>query len=142
MADEIKKYEESQYTIDLVLPGIVGETVTATVVTRERPFAMTMITHCVVGDAPDPAAGFQMDPEQYSIDWSISNEKRYWKGGSAPMAKSAFGSVHTGQWISFPQPVAIEAKTTLYVTLMNRYAAPGNSRKIQVILHGVERIFD
>lgn len=141
MPDEIKKYEESQYTIDLVLPGIVGETVTATVVTRERPFAMTMITHCVVGDVPDPITG-ALDPEQYSIDWSISNEKRYWKGGSAPMAKSAFGSVVTGQWISFPQPVAIEAKTTLYVTLMNRYAAPGNSRKIQVILHGVERIFD
>jgi hypothetical protein len=141
MAEEQKKYEESQYTIDLVLPGTVGEEVTATVVTRERPFAMTMITHCVVGDVPDPATGAR-DPEQYSIDWSISNEKRYWKGGSAPMAQSAFGSVHTGQWVSFPQPVAIEAKTTLYITLQNRYAAPGNTRKVQVILHGVERIFD
>src|SRR4030067_1929706 len=113
MADEIKKYEDTQYHIDLVVPGIGGETVTATVVTRERPFAMTMITHCVVGDVPDPVTG-ALDPEQYSIDWSISNEKPDWKGGSAPMAKSAFGSVVTGLWISFPQPVAIGAKPTLY----------------------------
>jgi hypothetical protein len=139
--DQVKKYEQSQYTVDVVLPAAVGETVTATVVTRERPFALTMITHCVVGDLPDAVTGAR-DPEQYSIDWSISNEKRYWKGGSPPMAQPGFGSVSTGQWISFPQPISIEAKTTLFVTVQNRYAAATVSRKIQIIFHGVERIMD
>jgi hypothetical protein len=131
--------EQSQYTVDLLLPSTPGQDVTATVVTRERPFALMMITHQIVGDDPITAGG--PDPENYSIDWSIQNEKRYWKGGTAPMARAGFGSTATGVWITFPQPIPIEAKTTLFVTLQNRYpaTAPSVERNVQVIFHGVER---
>ena len=133
MSDEPKRFEQSQYVVELELSGTVNETVETTIVTRERPFVMTMITHCVVGEDGN-------DPEQYALDWSIQNEKRYWKGpATAPMAKAAFGSVKTGRWISFPQPIPIEAKTSLFVKVINRYAADQEDpRTIQVIFHGLE----
>lgn len=131
--------EQSQYTVDLILPATPGQDVTQTIVTRERPFALMLITHQIVGD--DPINNGGADPENYSIDWSIQNEKRYWKGGTPPMAPAAFGSIRSGQWITFPQAVPIEAKTTLFVTVQNRYpaTAPAVERKIQVIFHGCER---
>jgi hypothetical protein len=129
-----RKYEDSKYSVELVLPANPGEEVETTIVTRERPFALQQITHCVIGDNGT-------DSEQYSIDWSIQNEKRYWKGSSAPMARAAFGSVSTGRWIPFKQPIAIEAKTTLFVKLQNRYAAATSTRSIQVIFHGSEKVF-
>ena len=145
MPEEVKqaalRVEQSQYTVDLTLPATPGESVTATVVTRERPFALAFISHQIVDD--DPITGGGADPENYSIDWSIQNEKRYWKGGTPPMAPAGFGSIRSGLWINFPQAVPIEAKTTLFVTLQNRYPAtsPKIQRHVQIIFHGVERIF-
>jgi hypothetical protein len=56
------------------------------------------------------------------------------------MAQPGFGSVRSGRWINFRQPIPIEAKTTLFVELQNRYAASGDTRKVQVIFHGMERV--
>jgi hypothetical protein len=139
MDEEKLDVEQSQYTVDLTLPATPGQEVTGTVVTRERPFAMMMITHQIVDEDP---INVGVEAECYSIDWNIQNEKRYWKGGTAPMAPSGFGSIRSGQWITFPQPIPIEAKTTLFVTLQNRYPATARAveRKIQVIFHGVERV--
>jgi hypothetical protein len=130
-----KQFEDSKYTVELVLPANPGEEVETSIVTRERPFALQLITHQVIGDD----AG--TDTEQYSIDWSIQNEKRYFKGQGAPMARAGFGSIATGRWINFRQPIAIEAKTTLFVKLQNRYTVSTETRKVQVIFHGSERVF-
>jgi hypothetical protein len=130
-----KQFEDSKYTVELVLPADPGEEVETSIVTRERPFALQLITHQVIGD--DDGA----DTEQYSIDWSIQNEKRYFKGQGAPMARAGFGSISTGRWINFRQPIAIEAKTTLFVKLQNRYTVSTETRKVQVIFHGSERVF-
>jgi hypothetical protein len=130
-----KQFEDSKYTVELVLPANPGEEVETSIVTRERPFALQLITHQVIGD--DDGA----DTEQYSIDWSIQNEKRYFKGQGAPMARCGFGSISTGRWINFRQPIAIEAKTTLFVKLQNRYTVSTETRKVQVIFHGSERVF-
>jgi len=130
---ERNKYEPSHYTIDVELPSEPGSSVEADVVTRERPFALTQLMHCVVEEDGN-------DPEQYSIDLSVQNEKRYWKGASAPMAKAAFGSVKTGRWIPFATPIPVEAKTSLFIRVTNRYATATGTRKIQIILHGVERV--
>lgn len=130
-----KQFEDSKYTVELVLPANPGEEVETSIVTRERPFALQLITHQVIGDDSGT------DTEQYSIDWSIQNEKRYFKGQGAPMARAGFGSISTGRWINFRQPIAIEAKTTLFVKLQNRYTVSTETRKVQVIFHGSERVF-
>ena len=130
-----KQFEDSKYTVELVLPADPGEEVETSIVTRERPFALQLITHQVIGDDDGT------DTEQYSIDWSIQNEKRYFKGQGAPMARAGFGSTSTGRWINFRQPIAIEAKTTLFVKLQNRYTVSTETRKVQVIFHGSERVF-
>jgi hypothetical protein len=125
-------WESSKYTVNLDLPSTNGDSVEGSVVTRERPFILHRIKHTVVGE--DGA-----DPEQYSLDWSIQNEKRFWKGDSEPMARH-YGSTHHGVWSPLSVPVPLEAKTTLYVRCVNRYNdAEPTTRKLQVVFEGLER---
>lgn len=124
-----KDWESSQYTINLDIPVTEGDSVDGSVVTRERPFIVTQIKHTVVGEDGT-------DPEQYSLDWSIQNDKRFWKGNAAPMARM-YGSTHTNVWSPLPVPVPLEAKTTLDVQLINRNG-DAVARKVQVIFEGFE----
>jgi hypothetical protein len=124
-----KDWEASQYTVNLDIPTTEGDSVDGSVVTRERPFILHRIKHSVIGEDGN-------DPEQYSLDWSIQNDKRFWKGDSAPMAR-VYGSTHTGVWSPLSVPVPLEAKTTLYVQLINRNG-DAESRKVQVVFEGLE----
>lgn len=132
MAEEkinYKDWEASQYTVNLDIPTTEGDSVDGVVVTRERPFILHRIKHSVIGEDGN-------DPEQYSLDWSIQNDKRFWKGDSAPMAR-VYGSTHTGVWSPLSVPVPLEAKTSLYVQLINRNADQAE-RKVQVVFEGLE----
>lgn len=124
-----KDWESSQYTVNLDIPVTEGDAVDGSVVTRERPFILHRIKHSVIGEDGN-------DPEQYSLDWSIQNDKRFWKGDSAPMAR-VYGSTHTGVWSPLSVPVPLEAKTTLYVQLVNRNG-DAVERKVQVVFEGLE----
>lgn len=126
-----RDYESSQYTVVLDLPGGPGEEVEGAVVTRERPFALQQLKHAIMGEDGT-------DPEQYQIDWSVQNEKRYWKGDQPPMAQM-FGSVKTGRWYPFSSPIPLIPKTSLYVRVINRYAAEGDTRKIMISFEGLEK---
>lgn len=124
------EWEGSQYPVNVDLPANNGDRVTGSVVTREREFILHKIKHCVIGDEGD-------DPEQYSLNWSIQNDKRFWKGDSPPMARM-FGSVHHGVWTPLGSPVKLPPKSTLYVELQNRYVPDGDPKQIQVIFEGLE----
>ena len=126
-----ENWEPSRYTVNIELGGNPGDDALESVTTRERPFIIEQIQHVVVGDNGD-------DDEAYSLDWSIQNDKRYWKGSTAPMA-TTYGSTHHGRWQKESVPVGIEAKTTLFSRLVNYYQAAGEPRNIQVLFVGMER---
>lgn len=126
-----ENWEASTLTVTIALPGTENDSAGGDVVTRERPFIIEQLKHTVIGDDGT-------DAEQYSIDWSIQNQKRYWKGATAPMAK-LFGSTHTDRWSPFRVPIAIPGKTTLNVELTNRYTGGGGPRTVQVTFEGFER---
>lgn len=128
---------EKKYIVDLRVGGQAGDTVETSVTLRERPFTLAYITHQIIddGNAPNPLVQHGL----YSIDWSIQNDTRFWQGDSVPMADAAYGSIRTGNWIPFIKPIGLEAKTTIYVALMNRRTQP-NEYTVQAIFHGLEKV--
>lgn len=118
------------YTVNLDLPADPGESVTGSMVINRRDFIVERIKHCVLADDGT-------DPEQYQLDWSIQNDRRFWKGDQAPMA-ALFGSVKTGRWQEISPPIPLEQQTTVYIKLTNRYPAGGLVRKVQVVFEGSE----
>ena len=128
--DVMKKVRNMKYEISVELPGTPGESATGSVVINRSDFAMTELRHVVVGDDGT-------DQEQYSIDFSLQNTERFYKGPSAPMAK-LFGSTHTNIWSKVSPAVVIKKNTTVYVELKNHYAAAGNTRTVQIWLYGQE----
>jgi len=122
------------YTVNMDLPENAGESVDGTVVINRRNFVLQQIMHAVVGDDGS-------DPEQYQLDWSIQNDKRFWKGDNAPMAQT-YGSVKTGRWYPESVPVPLTKQTTLYVKLTNRYSGVAAARKVQILFKGIEKMND
>lgn len=129
-AVKLKDLLDMTYTVNVDLPADPGESVIGSIVINRRDFIIERIKHCVIGDDGT-------DPEQYQLDWSIQNDRRFWKGDQAPMAQ-LFGSVKTGRWQEISPPIPIEQQTTLFVKLTNRYAAGGLERRVQVTFEGSE----
>lgn len=129
--NDIKNLLGQKYTANLILPGDPGESAESSVVINRRNFVMQQVQHCVVGEDGT-------DPEQYQIDWSIQNDKRFWKGDNAPMAQ-LYGSVKTGRWYPESIPVQLAQQTTLYVKVTNRYTGTPVTRHIQVVFSGIEK---
>jgi len=131
MENSIKDLLSQIYTINLDLPDEPGQFGEGSVVINRRNFVLQQIMHCVVGDDGN-------DPEQYQLDWSIQNDKRYWKGVEAPMAQT-YGSVKTGRWYPESVPVPLAVQTTLYIRVTNRYTGTPATRKIQILFKGMEQ---
>lgn len=129
--DVMNDVEFMEYPLELTLPKEVDATVEAALTINTCDFAIMNLKHCVVGDDGTNAM-------QYSIDWSIQNDRRFWKGSSAPMALM-FGSPRTSIWTEFRKPIRIMQQVTLYVKLTNRYAADlADDIKVQILFCGYE----
>jgi hypothetical protein len=126
----MKDVRNMRYGVKVTLPGAIGEAGTGSVVINRSDFALYEIQHCVVGEDGT-------DPMQYTIDFSLQNTERFYKGPEAPMAL-LFGSPRTNLWSEYRPPIEIKKNTTVYFELQNRYAAPGDERKIQIWLVGCE----
>lgn len=133
--DVMNSVELMDYPLELELGGDDGDVSEASLTINSANFALLYIQHMVIGDDGT-------DAMQYSIDWSIQNIRRFWKGTSAPMALS-FGNPRTSIWKMFRKPVRINEQVTVYVKLTNRYGTTGvAARKIQIIFSGYERRAD
>jgi len=125
-------YEDSVYTATIDLPADPGEENETVIVTNERVFAFQQLKHAVISDDGT-------DAESYLIDWSVQNEKRFWKGPIAQLAKM-FGSTHTSIWTPFRVPVPVQPKTSLYIRVVNKYPDnTGGIRKLLITFEGMEK---
>jgi hypothetical protein len=128
---------EKKYVLELTVGSQAGDKAETSVTLRERPFVFCFLTHQIVDDGNAPNELVQHG--NYSIDWSIQNDTRFWQGETAPMADAAYGSVRSGEWIPFNKPIGLEQKTTLYVAIQNRRQT-AHEYTVQVILHGMEKV--
>jgi hypothetical protein len=131
LAEAMKNMKVMKYGVTITLPGAVGETASDSVVINRSDFAWRFLQYSLVTDD-------LTDPLNFSIDVSLQNDKRFYKSPNAPMA-NIFGSPRHGIWIENAPVVIIPEQTTVFVTLMNHYAAGGDDRKIQVWLVGNEK---
>jgi len=131
LANAMRQMKVMKYGDTITLPGEIGETGTGTIVINRSDFAWISLRYALVTDDPT-------DPLNFSIDVSLQNDTRFYKSQNAPMA-SIFGSPRTNIWNENAPPVIIPNQTTVFITLMNHYAADGDSRNIQVWLVGNEK---
>jgi hypothetical protein len=131
LAEAMKNMKVMKYGDTITLPGTPGETGSASVVINRSDFAWRYTMYSLVTDD-------LTDPLNFSIDVSLQNDKRFYKGQNAPMA-AIFGSPRTGIWIENAPAVIIPNQTTVFITLLNHYAAADHDRNIQVWLVGNEK---
>jgi hypothetical protein len=129
--EAMKNVRSMKYGLTITLGGTPGDRATGSVVINRSDFALCELQHCVVGDDGT-------DPMQYTIDFSLQNTERFHKGPNAPLAL-LFGSPRTNIWSKYKPPIQIEENTTVYIELINNYAAPGDERTIQIWLDGAEK---
>jgi hypothetical protein len=127
----MKNMKPNRYGVTVTLGKNPGNEVIGSIETDDRDFAITHLQHAVVGDVGT-------DQEQYSIEFSLGNDEYFHKGPIPPMAKF-YGSTHTNIWDEFIPAIQVTAKTTIYVKLVNRYAAvQANDLDIQIWFKGDE----
>lgn len=131
MIEKLKDVSPMSYVINVDLGGTPGDVSDGTEVINRSDFALMAVKWAVVGDDGT-------DDQQFSLDWSEQNTRRYWKGANAPMALT-FGNPRTSIWSEFRKPIVLKENTTIYIRISNHYAAPGATRKIQIIFEGFEK---
>lgn len=128
----MKDVSTMKYSCDIELSGTPGEHATGSIIINRSDFALIKLKWAfITGEIDDPA--------NFSIDLSLQNTKRFWKGPTPPMALS-FGSPQTSIWDEYRPPILIPNQTTVYIDLTNNYAAPVDNMKIQIILEGNEKV--
>lgn len=128
----MKDISSMKYDTVIELSGTPGERNTGSIIINRSDFALVKLKWAFVTTPEN-------DPCDFSIDLSLQNTKRFWKGPTAPMALT-FGSPNTSLWDEYRPPILIPIQTTVYIELTNHYAGQGEARKIQIILEGDEKV--
>ena len=119
------------FSVDIEVPREIGDRGQGQIAINDRPYIVQKITHQMILTATVPD-----QDGLYRIDWSLYQQRRFWKG-SVPLADSAFGSVRHGIWQPLTSPLFLEANKTLHVTVENA-ATRTDPYVVQVLFHGVE----
>jgi hypothetical protein len=130
LATAMKYMRRTRYGVSVNIPADPGESETVSVLINRSDFAWLRTQYALETDD-------LTDPLNFSIDISLQNETRFYKG-PAPMA-STFGSPRTGIWMENAPATIIKNQTTVYIKVTNRYASSGSVRPLQVWIVGNEK---
>lgn len=133
---DFSDYQPQFYTAKIEIGANIGDEEAGQVAINDRPFLIQRITHQITS-AGVPFFLLLQDG-LYSIDWSLYEQKRFWKG-SAPSALAAFGNARTGIFMDLPSPVSVIGNETLHVNIQNQVDR-GAPITVQVIWHGIESL--
>ncbi len=129
-----------QFVVDVDVALEFGAEGRGQVSVNDRPFVLQWLSHQIIPSDVDngqDVTGWFYQDGLYSLDWSLYEQARFWKG-VPPMADSAFGSIRDGNWRRLPAPVSLTGNETLNVVIRNQVAREA-AFKIQVIFHGIQR---
>lgn len=127
------------------VPATFGAIGSASIPLNDRPFILTGVRHQIVTyrdplAVPPITTGWFLQDGFYTLDWSLYEQARYWKG-APPMADVAFGSVKSGVWIPLPAPISMPGNDTLNVNIRNMLDRTSYTQKftVNVIFDGVQK---
>lgn len=129
----MKDISSMKYDTVIELGGDPGDVATGSIIINRSDFALVKLKWALV-TTPETEV-----PHDFSIDLSLQNTKRFWKGPTAPMALT-FGSPYTSLWDEYRPPILIPIQTTVYIELVNHNTTSVDARKIQIILEGDEKV--
>ena len=128
------EYRETVFSAECDIEKAEGDRGTASIQLNPRPFIITSIRHEIIRGEGTP-------PQQdglYRISWTLDDQVQFYKG-PAPMARSYLGSVETGIWKEWDQPIEAGASQNLIVTIINAMER-NEPFRVQVQFHGVEKV--
>lgn len=137
---KLSDFVPMQFIINVDLPLAFGAEGRGQVSVNDRPFVLQWLTHQIIPSALDQnqdVTGWFYQDGLYSLDWSLYEQARFWKG-TPPMADAAFGSIRDGNWKRLPAPVSLVGNETLNVVIRNQVLREADI-KLQVIFHGIQR---
>lgn len=129
-----------KFVIDVNIPLEFGAEGRGQVSINDRPFVLEYLSHQIIPAALDQnqdVTGWFYQDGLYSLDWSLYEQARFWKG-VPPMADAAFGSIRDGNWKKLRAPVSLVGNETLNVVIRNQVLREA-AFKVQVIFHGIQR---
>lgn len=132
------KLSQLSYIVNVEIGAAFGNVGAGSIAVNNEPFLLTGIRHQIIYDGVNTAAA-QLQDGLYSIDWSLMETQRFFKG-ARPMANAMFGSPTYGNWKEFNVPIPLQGNETLNVAVMNLYRADRtNPWEVQIIFDGLER---
>lgn len=140
LAIKLSGFIPMMFPVTVNLAKELGGEGRATIPINDRPFILQWLTHQIIPNVLRPAddiTGWAYQDGLYTIDWSLFEQSRFWKG-DPPMADAAFGSIKTGKWIGLPAPVSMPGNENLNVILRNQVLREEDI-KVHVIFHGIQR---
>ncbi len=105
---------------------------------NDRPFTLHVITHQIISNAAPSRSVQEEQDGGYTLDWSIFQQHRYWKG-APPMADAAYGSIRHGIFKPLEVPLVIPGSETLHVELINTRPRD-DPFEVQIQFHGFENL--
>lgn len=139
-AIKLSAFVPMQFITEVEVPETVGGEGRGQVAINDRPFILQKITHQIIPSALIAEAdvtGWAYQDGLYTLDWSLYEQARFWKG-VPPMADAGTGSIRHGNWIELPAPVSLPGNETLHVIIRNQVLRQ-EAFKVQVIWHGIQR---
>lgn len=135
------KFRPQSYNVNIELPdGTIGAHDSASIALNDRIFILRKITHQIIAveEWPDPPSLALTQDGLYTINWSVFNQLRFFKG-AVPLAPAAFGSAATGIWLPLEAPVVLPAQETIEVEVTNMITRE-HPITVQIMFHGIERV--
>jgi len=135
---DFSDYQSMYYGFNVEVGADAGDENSGQVAINDRPFLIQRITHRII------AAGVPffliLQDNLYGIDWSLYEQKRFWKG-AYPNAAGAFGNAMTGIFLDLSSPVAVIGNETIHAGVQNQVDR-GAPITVQIQFHGIEQVRD
>jgi len=128
------KFIPMSFGVNILVQPNLGDAQKGQVAINDKPFILKGVRHQIIeGGIPIP---FIQQDGLYSIDWSLYEQLRFWKGAT-PYADVMFGSVRNGIWKDLDAPVALPGNETLHVEVQNGLARPAPIT-VQILFVGLQ----
>jgi len=132
------RYRPQFYHVEIDVPVALGGVGRGTINILNEPYALTRITHKIVGDIDDPSTSGLYQNAMYDIEWK--DEQRTYTDGPIS-ADLMFGWNETGYVLEMPFPIAFPGNKVLSFAITNRLARTlvpeADYYQVQIVCHGI-----
>jgi hypothetical protein len=132
------RYRPQFYHVEIDVPVNLNGVGRGSITINNQPYALTRITHKLVGNVKDPEASGLFQDGMYDVEWK-DEQSSYVDGPIA--ADLMWGWNHSGYVLELPFPIPYAGAKTLSFVVTNRVARTlipeADTFPVQICLHGV-----